>query len=89
MAVTLNDGNDWNDHASLLDFGFNHYPLKTLVERGEAVKGYSLVTGKAFAYPLGQGRKQGSSTSWCLVQLPRHLRVAMLRVRGVQVQAPV
>lgn len=57
MAVTLNDGNDWNDHASLLDFGFNHYPLKTLVERGEAVKGYSLVTGKAFAYPLGQGEE--------------------------------
>lgn len=57
VAVTLNDGNDWNDHASLLDFGFNHYPLKTLVERGEAVKGYSLVTGKAFAYPLGQGEE--------------------------------
>ncbi|MEK4851191.1 D-alanyl-D-alanine carboxypeptidase family protein [Paenibacillus sp. FSL H7-0756] len=57
VAVTLNDGNDWNDHASLLDFGFNHYPLKTLVERGESVKGYSLVTGKAFAYPLGQGEE--------------------------------
>lgn len=57
VAVTLNDGNDWNDHSSLLDFGFNHYPLKTLVERGEAVKGYSLVTGKAFAYPLGQGEE--------------------------------
>ncbi|WP_238650091.1 D-alanyl-D-alanine carboxypeptidase family protein [Paenibacillus piscarius] len=57
VAVTLNDGNDWNDHAALLDFGFSHYPLKTLVERGEAVKGYSLVTGKAFAYPLGEGEE--------------------------------
>lgn len=89
MAVTLNDGNDWNDHSSLLDFGFNHYPLKTLVERGEAVKGYSLVTSKAFAYPLGQGRKQDSLTSWCLMRKRRLLRVVMLRVRGVQVQAPV
>lgn len=89
VAVTLNDGNDWNDHSSLLDFGFNHYPLKTLVERGEAVKGYSLVTGKAFAYPLGQGRKPGSSTSWCLMRIRRLLRVVMLRVRGVQVRAPV
>ncbi|KAI7259557.1 hypothetical protein KC345_g10284 [Hortaea werneckii] len=57
VAVTLNDGNDWNDHAALLDFGFNHYPLKTLVERGEGVNGYSLVTGKDFAYPLGQGEE--------------------------------
>lgn len=57
VAVTLNDGNDWNDHAALLDFGFNHYPLKTLVERGDTVKGYGLVTGKAFAYPLGEGEE--------------------------------
>lgn len=57
VAVTLNDGNDWNDHASLLDFGFNHYPLKTLVERGEGVSGYDLVTGRDFAYPLGQGEE--------------------------------
>lgn len=57
VAVTLNDGNDWNDHAALLDFGFNHYPLKTLVERGEGVDGYNLVTGKDFAYPLGQGEE--------------------------------
>ncbi|WP_249901977.1 D-alanyl-D-alanine carboxypeptidase family protein [Paenibacillus sp. PK3_47] len=57
VAVTLNDGNDWNDHASLLNFGFNHYPLKTLIERGEGISGYSYVTGKAFAYPLGQGEE--------------------------------
>ncbi|WP_342421929.1 D-alanyl-D-alanine carboxypeptidase family protein [Paenibacillus sp. FSL E2-0178] len=57
VAVTLNDGNDWNDHSALLDFGFNHYPLKTLVERGETVSGYTLVTGKDFAYPLGQGEE--------------------------------
>lgn len=57
VAVTLNDGNDWNDHAALLDFGFNHYPLKTLVERGEGISGYGFVTGKTFAYPLGQGEE--------------------------------
>lgn len=57
VAVTLNDGNDWNDHASLLDYGFNHYPLKPLVKRGEGISGYSLVAGKDFAYPLGQGEE--------------------------------
>ena len=25
VAVTLNDGNEWNDHASLLDYGFASY----------------------------------------------------------------
>ncbi|SET54223.1 D-alanyl-D-alanine carboxypeptidase family protein [Paenibacillus sp. NFR01] len=57
VAVTINDGNDWNDHMSLLDFGFNHYPLKTLVERGEGVSGYDLAAGKTLAYPLGQGEE--------------------------------
>ncbi len=57
VAVTLNDGDDWNDHAALLDFGFNHYPLKRLVERGEGISGYGYVTGRSFSYPLGQGEE--------------------------------
>ncbi|WP_178382403.1 MULTISPECIES: D-alanyl-D-alanine carboxypeptidase family protein [Paenibacillus] len=57
VAVTLNDGDDWNDHAALLDFGFNHYPLKRLIERGEGISGYGFVTGRTFSYPLGQGEE--------------------------------
>lgn len=57
VAVTLNDGNDWNDHASLLDFGFNHYPLKPVVERGTKIQGYDYVTGEDFAYPFGEGEE--------------------------------
>lgn len=68
VAVTLNDGNDWNDHASLLNFGFNHYPLKTLIERGEGISGYSFVTSKAFAYPLGQGEEARIVTKLILHQ---------------------
>lgn len=44
--MTINDGDDWNDHASLLNFGFNHYPLKTMIERGDPVSGYDFVTAK-------------------------------------------
>ena len=33
-AVTLNDGNDWNDHSKMLDYGFNHFPLKRLRRKG-------------------------------------------------------
>lgn len=25
ITVTLNDGNDWNDHANMLDYAFDHY----------------------------------------------------------------
>ncbi|WP_445669843.1 D-alanyl-D-alanine carboxypeptidase family protein [Paenibacillus sp. FSL R5-0810] len=49
-AVTLNDGNDWNDHANMLDYGFNHFPLKQVIEKGQKIQGYSLVTGSTFKY---------------------------------------
>lgn len=58
VAVTLNDGNDWNDHAALLDYGFNHYPLVPLIARGEKVNGYELAAGISFSYPLGTGEQQ-------------------------------
>ena len=28
VAVTLQDGNDWADHAALYDYGFSTYPAK-------------------------------------------------------------
>lgn len=70
VAVTLNDGNDWNDHAALLNFGFNHYPLKTLIERGEGISGYSFVTSRKFAYPLGQGEEARITTKLVLIEEP-------------------
>ncbi|WP_246187972.1 D-alanyl-D-alanine carboxypeptidase family protein [Paenibacillus tengchongensis] len=76
VAVTLNDGNDWNDHAALLDYGFNHYPLKSLVQRGEDIQGYPLVTGKSFAYPLGQGEEA-------------HLKTRLVLEDQVRAEAPV
>ncbi|WP_281886815.1 D-alanyl-D-alanine carboxypeptidase family protein [Paenibacillus sp. YYML68] len=54
-VVTLSDPNDWIDHARLLDYGFQHYPLKSLVEKGAAVEGTTLVSGTDFQYPLEQG----------------------------------
>lgn len=54
-AVTLNDGNDWNDHSNLLDYGFAHYPLTQLTVKGQKIQGYSLVTGTSFEYALAKG----------------------------------
>jgi len=51
-AVTLNDGNDWADHANLLDFGFKHYPLRVIQSRSEPLKGTTFVSPTTFVYPL-------------------------------------
>ncbi|MDO7905109.1 D-alanyl-D-alanine carboxypeptidase family protein [Paenibacillus sp. JX-17] len=56
-AVTLNDGDDWKDHARMLDYGFKYYPLVTLAEKEMRVHEQPLQTGKAFVYPLAEGEK--------------------------------
>lgn len=49
-AVTLNDGNDWNDHSTMLDYGFANFPLKKVTEKGQKIQGYPLVAGSTFTY---------------------------------------
>lgn len=51
-AVTLNDGNDWADHAKLLDFGFQHYPLRVFYQSGNRLEGTAYMSPYSFAYPL-------------------------------------
>ncbi|WP_055107730.1 D-alanyl-D-alanine carboxypeptidase family protein [Paenibacillus ihumii] len=53
-VVTLNDGDDWNDHQKLLDYGFANYPLKGIIEAGQPVQD-GLVTGSGFSYALASG----------------------------------
>ena len=36
ICVTLNDGDDWNDHTRLLDYGFATFPRQVLCRAGEA-----------------------------------------------------
>lgn len=36
IAVTLNDGNDWADHAALLDYGFANWSRKQLSTAGDS-----------------------------------------------------
>jgi len=35
VVVTLNDGNDWNDHQNLFEYGFNNYTKLKILEKGE------------------------------------------------------
>jgi D-alanyl-D-alanine carboxypeptidase len=34
VVVTLNDGNDWQDHQNLFEYGFNNYTNLKLLEKG-------------------------------------------------------
>jgi D-alanyl-D-alanine carboxypeptidase len=53
-AVTLNDPDDWADHAKLLNYGFEHYPLSEIVRKGDRIEGTTFVVGKTFVYPLSE-----------------------------------
>ncbi|WP_309118704.1 D-alanyl-D-alanine carboxypeptidase family protein [Paenibacillus sp.] len=54
-VVTLNDGDDWNDHKRLLDYAFKHYPSTSIVKSGERVQSPNLVVARSFDYPLAEG----------------------------------
>jgi D-alanyl-D-alanine carboxypeptidase len=67
-AITLNDPDDWADHAKLLDYGFRYFPLERVVAKGDPVDlplpsaaGRSVPQGAAaasFYYPFAEGERQ-------------------------------
>ena len=67
ICVTLNDGDDWNDHAKLLDYGFATFPRQVLCRAGEvygsvAVEGslipaVAVETRAELGYPLTEAEK--------------------------------
>ena len=62
VCVTLNDGDDWRDHAALLDYGFSRFPRQTLVKKGQVfrrvpvsgslLRDLPVVARDAIAWPL-------------------------------------
>ncbi|MDP4096685.1 D-alanyl-D-alanine carboxypeptidase [Paenibacillus sp. P96] len=57
-AVTLNDGDDWNDHSRMLDYGFRYYPVVEITQKNTLLNGYNFVTGASFSYPLAKGEER-------------------------------
>ena len=64
IAVTLNDPNDWTDHAALFDYGFSTYPRTLAVGEGQQWlipcegslgRFVSAGTGTDVFYPLKEG----------------------------------
>lgn len=52
ICVTLNDPNDWADHAALFDYGFEHYQSAVLAEMGQEVGHLPVEGGLVPACPI-------------------------------------
>lgn len=52
VCATLNDGDDWNDHMALLDYGFASYRMETAVPVGRVVASVLVQGGTAVSVPL-------------------------------------
>lgn len=52
VCATLNDGNDWNDHMALLDYGFANYHMETAVPAGRVLASVLVQGGTAVSIPL-------------------------------------
>ncbi len=64
ICVTINDGNDWVDHATLLEGGFSRFQVKQLISQGDCLGTADVVGGQSekvqllaqenFSYPLAK-----------------------------------
>ena len=79
VCVTLSDGNDWADHKTLLDYGFETYPRQVLAEEGGTLRRMTVeesllrqvpvVARDTVAYPLKEGEQVTAK-----IQLPKTAR---------------
>lgn len=67
ICVTINDGNDWADHETLLEKGFAEYSVKQIIYSGTVLgeatvfggecESTALIAAESFSFPLAQGEK--------------------------------
>lgn len=46
IAVTMNDRDDWNDHARMLEEGFSRYALRQIVQSGDCLGSVDVIGGE-------------------------------------------
>lgn len=74
IAVTLNDPDDWKDHAALYDWGFSEFSMVPVAETGKALAKLpvqnalipfaDVVVGESFAYPICKSDRMRLSIQW-------------------------
>ena len=55
ICVTINDGNDWADHARLIEEGFTQYSMKTVVRAGDILGQVAVIGGQKDFVSLAAG----------------------------------
>ncbi|MDN4527338.1 D-alanyl-D-alanine carboxypeptidase family protein [Fictibacillus fluitans] len=77
IAVTLNDPNDWEDHASMFNWGYRTFKLTSLVKKGVVngikLKAYQnkIEAARDLNYPLMKGEEKDIQRSVNLYQPPK------------------
>lgn len=46
ICVTMNDGNDWQDHKTLMENGFEKFTLRQIVNKGDCLGTVSVISGE-------------------------------------------
>ncbi len=67
IAVTMNDGNDWKDHQTLMESGFSDFSVRQLVSAGDCMGTVPVISGETacaellaaenFSYALAPGER--------------------------------
>lgn len=100
IVVTLNDGQDWQDHIALFEYGFKNYPLTKVINKGgvrevkhKQYKGHVYVKNE-FYYPLNKDeRKQVTVTFEMKKPIKKHFEdqeivgKAFIELEGEQIGA--
>ncbi|TCP31694.1 D-alanyl-D-alanine carboxypeptidase [Scopulibacillus darangshiensis] len=78
IVVTLNDGDDWQDHMNLFNWGFKKYDMVTIAKKGKLsgikVKKYfknHLYVHHDLKLPLSDNEKEDLSTKLTLYEPPK------------------
>ena len=97
VCVTINDGNDWQDHQKLLEDGFSRYQLKTLVSQGDCLGTRDVLAGQTdrvqlladgnFSFPLAEDEQvkiviSGPGFAYAPVVQGQAAGVAYLQIDG-------
>ena len=85
VCVTLNDPNDWSDHAALFDYGFAGYRVERLTQqgavlarmptRGSLVPFCPVAAGEELSLCLREGERVERTLEWNTVCLEGPLKV--------------
>ena len=78
VVVTLNDGNDWQDHKDLFEYGFNNYINYQILKKGNLnlknnnyYKRHKLYIKNNITYPLSEEEKNSIKIKYELKKIRR------------------